>query len=161
MTDSGRGIVRLAGTARRIDLGGFEVIVHADDSDTGSAFSLIETGDTAIGSGPPLHIHRDAAESFVVLEGAYVMTVDGREQRCVAGSFILVPRGVPHTFRNDAPKSRKLNLYTPAAMVGYFDDLAAALAAGDAGASLDAIAERYAMDIVSEVPEGYLARDQH
>lgn len=151
-----QGIVRQPGTSRRIDIGGFEVLVHADAADTDGRYSLIETGDTIVGSGPPLHVHHDAIESFVVLEGAYVMTVDGVEHRCPAGSFVLVPKGAPHTFRNDAPRSRKLNLYTPAAMVGYFDDLAAALQAGDAEDVLDRIAGRYGMTFVGDVPDAYL-----
>ena len=155
---SGGGIVRTPGVARRIDVGGFEVIVHADGTDTTGAYSLIETGDTQLGSGPPMHVHRDAMESFVVLEGAYVMTVDGVEHRCEAGSFVLVPKGAPHTFRNDAPRSRKLNLYTPAAMVGYFDELAEALRAGRGEDELEAIAVRYQMDIVGSVPADYLGQ---
>lgn len=150
------GIVRGPGTSRRIDVGGFEVLVHADAADTGGQYSLIETGDTIPGSGPPLHVHHDAIESFVVLEGAYVMTVDGVEHHCPAGSFVLVPKGAPHTFRNEAPRSRKLNLYTPAAMVGYFDELAAAIQVGAAEDALDRIAERYGMTIVGSVPEAYL-----
>ncbi len=42
-------------------------------------------------------------------------------------------------------------------MVGYFDELAAAIAAGVDEAALDAIAGRYAMDVVGEVPAEYLA----
>lgn len=152
-----RGVIRLPGTARTIDLGGFEVIVHADGPDTEGAFSLIETGDTQIGSGPPLHVHRDAMESFYVLEGSYVMVIEDREVLCEAGSCIIVPQGTPHTFRNAGAKSRKLNLYTPAAMVGYFDELAAAIAAGTDEQALDALAERYAMDVVGEIPAEYLA----
>lgn len=151
------GIVRQPGSARTIDLGGFTVIVHAELGDADGAFSLIETADTAVGAGPPLHIHRDATESFYVIEGAYVMVVDGREMLCEAGSFVLVPRGAPHTFRSAAVGSRKLNLYTPAAMVGYFDELATALADGVDAAALDAIAGRYQMDVVGEVPTEYLA----
>lgn len=151
------GIVRTPGAARSIDVGGFEVIVHAETVDTDAAFSLIETAESTIGAGPPLHIHRDATESFYVIEGAYIMVVDGRETLCEAGSFVLVPRGTPHTFRSAAARSRKLNLYTPAAMVGYFDELAEAIAAGVGDAALDAIAGRYQMDVVGEVPAEYLA----
>jgi hypothetical protein len=61
-----------------------------------------------------------------------------------------------HTFRVLEPASRKLNLYTPAGMIGYFDELAAGIAAGMAEGDLDAIADRYEMDIVGPVPEGYL-----
>ena len=148
--------VLLPGEARTIDLGGFGVTVLADAASTGGAFSLIETVETAAGLGPPLHVHRDCAESFVVLAGRYEMHLDGRDFVCPAGSFVLVPAGMRHTFRNLDPDSRKLNLYTPAGMVGYFDDLAAGIAAGVDEAELDEIAGRYAMDVVGPVPEGYL-----
>ena len=55
-----------------------------------------------------------------------------------------------------AAGSRKLNLYTPAGMVGYFDELATAIPEGVHEAGLDAIAERYQMEVVGPVPEGYL-----
>lgn len=42
-------------------------------------------------------------------------------------------------------------------MVGYFDELAEAIAAETADdAALGAIAERYGMDVLGPVPEGYL-----
>jgi hypothetical protein len=84
------------------------------------------------------------------------MHVDGRSFVCPAGSFVFVPKGMVHTFRTLDGGSRKLNLYTPAAMVGYFDELAAGIAAGMSEADLDAFAGRYAMDIVGPVPETYL-----
>jgi mannose-6-phosphate isomerase-like protein (cupin superfamily) len=150
------GIVRRSGEARTIDVGGFDVVVLADDSDTGNAFSLIETREGSAGLGPPLHIHRDAAESFYVIEGEYRMHLDGRDFVCLAGSFIYIPVGMTHTFTSLTPGSRKLNLYTPAAMVGYFDELAAGIRAAMSDADLDGIAERYQMEVVGPVPEGYL-----
>jgi hypothetical protein len=55
-----------------------------------------------------------------------------------------------------AVPSRKLNLYTPAAMVGYFDDLSAELDNGvDRPERVAAIAERYGMEVVGPVPEAY------
>ena len=149
-------VVLRPGDARIIDLGGFGVTVHADGAVTGGQFSLIETGEIAAGGGPPLHIHHDCAESFVVLDGRYAMHVEEREFDCPPGSFIYVPQGMAHTFRTLEAGSRKLNLYTPAGMVGYFDELAAGIAAGMDEAGLDEIAARYAMEIVGPVPEGYL-----
>jgi mannose-6-phosphate isomerase-like protein (cupin superfamily) len=151
----GGGIVLRPGEARTIDVGGFTVSVHADGATTQGAFSLIESAEGSPG-GPPLHIHRDAAESFYVLRGEYVMHLDGRDFQCPEGSFIYVPAGMRHTFRSIAAGSRKLNLFTPAAMVGYFDDLAAAIVAGIDERGLDEIAGRYNMDVVGPIPEGYL-----
>jgi len=53
--------------------------------------------------------------------------------------------------------SRKLNLYTPAAMVVYYDELSASIEAGESdGARLDEIAALYGMEVIGPVPEGYL-----
>lgn len=153
---AGGGFVLLPGEARRIELGGFDVLVHADAADTEGSFSLIETGDPQAGLGPPLHVHRDAAESFYVIEGAYAFHLDGRDFDCPAGSFVHVPRGMQHTFASTLAGSRKLNLYTPAAMVGYFDELAAGLRSRIDDAALEAIAERFEMTVLGPPPPGYL-----
>lgn len=150
-------VVLLPGEGRPIEVGAFGVTVFADGSTTDDAFSLIETAETDPGIGPPMHIHRDCAESFYVLAGAYRMFVDDRTFECPSGSFIYVPRGMRHTFVNTAADSRKLNLYTPSAMVGYFDELAAGIRADMDESALDAIAGRFAMEVVGPIPEGYLS----
>jgi quercetin dioxygenase-like cupin family protein len=149
-------MVLVPGDARTIDIGGATILVHASSELTDNAFSLIETVETIAGSGPPVHVHRDAAESFYVLEGHYDMHLDGRDYRCPAGSFIYVPRGMPHTFLAGTVGSRKLNLYTPSAMEGYFEDLAEALRTGVDEDGLSRIAARYSMDVLGPAPEGYL-----
>ena len=153
---SGGGVVLVPGEARVVDLGGFEVVVHADGSESDGQFSLIETGERESGGGPPLHVHRDCAETFVVIAGRYAMHLGDEEFECPAGSFVYVPKGLVHTFRTLDAGSRKLNLYTPAGMVGYFDELAAGIRTGMDRADLDELAERHAMDVVGPVPEGYL-----
>ena len=144
------------GEGRAIDLGGFGMSVKATADQTNGAFSLLEASEPA-GFGPPLHIHRDAAEAFYVLEGEYVIFIEGREAICPAGSFIFIPAGIEHGFRVGAVASRKLNLYMPAAMVGYFDEIADAGRTGNMDEdALTRIAERYAMKIIGPVPEGYV-----
>jgi mannose-6-phosphate isomerase-like protein (cupin superfamily) len=153
---AGGGVVLRPDEARTIDLGGFGVTILADNDVTGGAFSLIETAETSAGMGPPLHVHRDCAESFYVIAGRYRMHLDGSDFECPAGSFVYVPLGMRHTFQSAEAGSRKLNLYTPAGMVGYFDALAAGIAEGVDEAALDVIAERFQMEVVGPVPEGYL-----
>jgi len=145
-------IVLRPGQGRPIDLGGFQMSVKATAIDTGGAFSLLEANEPP-GFGPPLHIHHDAAEAFYILDGEYVIFLEGREVSCPAGSFVFIPAGIQHGFRVGNAASRKLIFYTPAAMVGYFDDLSAAIANGDADVS--EIADRYAMEVLGPVPEGY------
>ena len=144
------------GGGRSIDLGNFAMVVKAAAADTGGAFALLEATEPA-GFGPPMHIHRDAAEAFYVLAGEYRIFLEEREIACPAGSFIYIPAGMRHGFRVGNVPSRKLNLYTPAAMVGYFDELSAAITSGDLDdARLDEIALRYEMEVVGPVPEDYL-----
>jgi mannose-6-phosphate isomerase-like protein (cupin superfamily) len=153
---TGGGLVLLPGEARTINIPRSTVSIHADDDLTGGRFSLVETEETVAGLGPPIHIHRNCAESFYVVAGRYRMHLDGQDFECPAGSFIYIPLGMRHTFQSAEAGSRKLNVYTPAAMVGYFDDFAAAIADGLDDTGLQAVAERYQMEVVGPVPEGYL-----
>jgi quercetin dioxygenase-like cupin family protein len=152
----GAAFILRPGEGRSIDLGGFRMSVKATGDETDGAFSLLEAEEPA-GFGPPLHIHRTAAEAFYVLEGEYIIFLDGQEASCRAGSFIFIPAGIPHGFRVGGVASRKLNLYTPAAMVGYFDELADLARTGDVDPEVLAqMAERHAMDVIGPVPEGYV-----
>lgn len=156
MTVVGEAIVVRPGEGRSIDLGNFSMSVKATGEETNGAFTLLEADEPA-GFGPPLHIHHDAAEAFYVLEGEYIIFLEGRELPCPAGSYIFIPAGTPHGFRVGAEASRKLNLYAPAAMVGYFDDLSEAIQAGEADPDVLAdIAARYSVEVLGPVPEGYL-----
>jgi len=144
------------GEGRSIDLGNFEMSLKATAEETAGAFTLLEAAEPP-NFGPPLHIHNNAAEAFYVLEGEYHIFLDDHEFACPAGSFIFIPAGIRHAFRVGAAHSRKLNLYTPAAMVGYFDQLSAAIKDGDADSGrLDEIARRHGMEVIGPVPEGYL-----
>jgi glyoxylate utilization-related uncharacterized protein len=114
--------------------------------------------DEPAGFGPPLHIHDDAGEAFYVLEGEYVIFLEHEEHRCPAGSFIYIPAGVEHGFRVGASRSRKLNIYVPAAMEGYFEALASATADDTSltDEQLGALATAHSMRVTGPVPEGYL-----
>jgi mannose-6-phosphate isomerase-like protein (cupin superfamily) len=152
---SARPIILRPGEGRSIDLGAFHMTVKATGDETGRAFSLLEA-DEPPGFGPPLHVHHNAAEAFYVLKGEYIIFIDGKEIPCPTGSFIFIPAGMAHGFRVGAEPSRKLNLYAPAAMIGYFDELSAAIAGGNADPdALSEIAARYAMEVTGPVPEGY------
>jgi quercetin dioxygenase-like cupin family protein len=144
------------GEGRSIDLGTFAMSLKATNEQTGGAFTLLEATEPP-DFGPPMHIHSNAAEAFYVLEGEYRIFVEAQEFPCPAGSFIYIPAGITHGFRVGSVQSRKLNLYSPAAMVDYFDELSDAIRRGDADPErLDAIALAYGMEVVGPVPEGYL-----
>jgi len=156
MTNGSEAYVHAPGEGRPIDLGSFAMTLKASAEDTGGIFSLLEAEEPP-GFGPPLHIHHDAAEAFYVLEGEYVMFLEERAVTCPAGSFIFIPAGMRHGFKVGDVPSRKLNFYFPAAMVGYFDELSAAVVDGVADESLlDDVARRHKMEVVGPIPESYL-----
>lgn len=68
-------------------------------------------------SSPPLHVHHDADEAWLVLDGALTFRVQDDEHHAEAGSFVWAPRGLAHTFRVDSPTARVLGLALP----GGFD----------------------------------------
>ena len=102
----GKAFVLPPGEGRAIDLGGFSVSVKAGADDTDGAFSLLEA-DEPPGFGPPLHIHHNAAETFYVLAGEYLIYLEEHEVSCPVGSFIYIPAGMRHGFRVGSAPGRK------------------------------------------------------
>ena len=67
------------------------------------------------GEGPDVHTHRDEDDAFYVLQGELTFIVDGAEVVARAGTFVLVPPGVAHTFTNRGDiEARFLNVHAPA-----------------------------------------------
>lgn len=146
------------GQSRHIDLGQSGVEVLATSAQTSGEFTLLQTQSEPAAFGPPLHLHRDAAEAFYVLEGEYLMYIEDQQTLCPAGTFVYVPRSTPHTFKVvSAGPGKKLNLFTPAAMTEYFEDLANAQASGSVTPELlNEIAERSHMEVLGPIPDSYL-----
>jgi mannose-6-phosphate isomerase-like protein (cupin superfamily) len=94
--------------------------LKATAESTGGAFGLVEAVAPA-GSSPPLHVHHREDESFWVLEGSFSVRCGDRTFSAGPGSFIFLPRGVPHTFvvEGNAP-ARLLSLCTPGGFEQYF-----------------------------------------
>jgi mannose-6-phosphate isomerase-like protein (cupin superfamily) len=65
--------------------------------------------------GPESHVHADEDDAFYILEGELTFELDEGDVAAPAGTFVLVPPGVNHTFRNalDRP-TRVLNIHAPA-----------------------------------------------
>jgi mannose-6-phosphate isomerase-like protein (cupin superfamily) len=153
---AGRPLVLGPGGGRTIELGNFAMSLKADTPETGGLFTLLEATEPA-NFGPPMHIHTNCGEAFYVLEGEYRIFIEDEEHRCPTGSFVFVPQGMRHGFRVGEQPSRKLNIYLPGAMVGYFDALSEAIAEGAADDErLAKIADDAGMHVVGPVPEGYL-----
>ena len=96
--------------------------VKATAGSTGGAFGLLESA-MAPGFSPPLHVHHREDEAFYVLEGELTMRCGDRTFQAAAGSFVFLPRDVPHSFvvEGDRP-ARMLTLLTPGGGEGFFID---------------------------------------
>jgi quercetin dioxygenase-like cupin family protein len=91
---------------------------------TGGSLTAFENV-IAPGDGPPLHRHQDEDEAWYVLEGALRFRLDAQLADAPAGTFVFVPRGVPHCFQNAGEQpARVLILFTPSGMERFFDRFA-------------------------------------
>ena len=96
--------------------------VKATAEATGGAYGLLESW-IAPGSSPPLHIHRREDEAFWVLDGEATFRVGERTFSGGPGTFVFLPRDVPHTFvaEGDEPL-HMLTLLSPGGGEGFFVD---------------------------------------
>lgn len=92
--------------------------------DTGGALAVLAYEGRARG-GPPLHLHHDQDEVFIVQEGRYQFQCGHERMELAAGDTIFLPRGVPHTFCQTSERGRLLYMFTPAGdMEAFFAALA-------------------------------------
>jgi mannose-6-phosphate isomerase-like protein (cupin superfamily) len=61
------------------------------------------------------HVHADEDDAFYIIEGEMIFTFGDDEVPAPPGTFVLVPPGVEHGFRNDQTRPvRMLNIHAPA-----------------------------------------------
>lgn len=101
---------------------GNRMVVKAGAETTGGGFGLVESWIPA-GSSPPLHVHHREDESFWVLEGRIRFHCDGEDVEAGPGSFVFLPRDVPHTFVVEGGETAHiLTLLTPGGGERFFLD---------------------------------------
>jgi quercetin dioxygenase-like cupin family protein len=70
------------------------------------------------GAATPMHVHRDADETFYVVAGEVSVFVGDARHDLVAGDFAFGPRGVPHAFVVTSDEVEMLITYGPAGAEG-------------------------------------------
>jgi mannose-6-phosphate isomerase-like protein (cupin superfamily) len=82
-------------------------------------------------AGPPAHIHHDFDEAIYVLSGALTMTRGRTDpEPAPAGTLILAPRGIRHTFANPTDEPvRVLGVWSPASALSFMEEIGAAFPA--------------------------------
>jgi mannose-6-phosphate isomerase-like protein (cupin superfamily) len=142
-----------AGEGQPLRLGDVQMVVKEDGSHTRETLGLAECEDPPQGrTTPPPHIHHAHEEGFYVLEGELEFVVGTETVRAGPGTFVMVPIGVAHTFRNPtAQPARFLATVTPRRYLHYFEELSQ-LWRASAAPSRQQVAElmaRYDTEVVS------------
>jgi len=103
-------VVVTPGTGRRVS--NVEFLALSEDT---PRFNLALITIAAGRHGPEAHVHDAEDDSFYVLDDEMTFLVGDDEIPAPAGTFVLVPPGVLHTFvnRTDHPV-RMLNIHAPA-----------------------------------------------
>ncbi|HJR26045.1 MAG TPA: quercetin 2,3-dioxygenase [Acidimicrobiales bacterium] len=116
-----------AGEARWV-LGELDTVKATADQ-TGGLFGCKETV-APKGSGPPLHVHEHEDEACYLLEGEITFFVGDETISASAGSWVYLPRGIPHTLRVESDEARSLWLTVPGAFESFFVEAFPVAAAG-------------------------------
>ncbi len=96
----------------------------ATSGDTGGAYALVEVTATPGLPGPPPHIYHNEDEAFYVLEGEVELNVEGNLSTVGPGSFVNIPKGTLHTYRNaGTTHARFVVLLTPGGFEGFFEEV--------------------------------------
>ena len=92
-------------------LGNVEFLARSADTPRFN-FAIIEI---AAGRELEPHVHEREDDAFYILEGEMTFVLEDREVSAGPGTFVLVPPGVEHAFRNDGEVPvRMLNIHAPA-----------------------------------------------
>jgi mannose-6-phosphate isomerase-like protein (cupin superfamily) len=61
------------------------------------------------------HVHKQEDDAFYIIEGEMTFVIGDEDVPAPPGTFVLVPPGVEHAFRNDgATPVRMFNIHAPA-----------------------------------------------
>lgn len=122
-TGSAGAFTRGATEGRAFWFLGTLVRITATGADTNGAFTLLEQLAPA-GFGPPLHVHHVEDEAFYLLEGHATFYCGGQELAAGPGTYVFLPKGVPHAFRvSDAGPARLLQWTLPAGFDAFVEEL--------------------------------------
>jgi quercetin dioxygenase-like cupin family protein len=119
--------------------------VKASIGSTGGAFTMIES---LTGGGAPWHVHTREDEYFYVVDGEIVVWCGKEEFYAGPGSFVFLPRGIPHAWDvKSATKATVLMMTVPAMLEEFLREFH--LATAD---QRSAIAEKYGITFFAGRP---------
>ncbi len=92
---------------------GGRITVKTAGTETGNAFSQIETDDPR-GTATPLHLHHNEDETFYVLAGEVTFVVGDDRIDLSEGDYLFAPRDIAHGYIVRSERARMLVTATPA-----------------------------------------------
>lgn len=94
----------------------------ATGNDTDGAYFLVEAT-VPPGGGPPPHIQTREEEAFYILEGELTFYSENGAIEARPGTYLNIPKGAKHSFRNNTDKPAKmLFFFAPASVEKLFDE---------------------------------------
>lgn len=100
-------------------------LCKATKQDTGGVFSFFVSTVPA-GEGVPIHTHLAEDEAYYILEGTFEIydTTNGSTLTVGPESYVYVPRGINHGFRNvGSDTGRMILIITPGGLEGFFEGI--------------------------------------
>jgi len=120
------------GAGKAIKLPGVTAVFKVvNDRKPGDFVVLEVTADPSF-AGPGPHVHDTYEELFYVLDGEFDFFLDSEVRRVGPGSFVNVPPGVMHDYRNHGTgPARFLGIACPAGLDRYFEEIRDLIGAGN------------------------------
>jgi quercetin dioxygenase-like cupin family protein len=116
---------QMAQYSRRAEVGssvwyvGCMFTVLANARETGGRFGLVESLSPK-GTEPPRHVHSREDEAFYLLEGEITFYIGEETHEATPGTFVVAPRGVPHSYTFETEEIRMLVLLAPGGFEEFF-----------------------------------------
>jgi quercetin dioxygenase-like cupin family protein len=106
-----------------VSLGGLDITFKIISDQTGGALAICETA-VEPGRLIPAHLHDTEDEFSYVIDGRIGVLIGVQEFTADAGSWVIKPRGIPHTFWNPGPhNARTIEIITPAGFENFFREI--------------------------------------
>jgi len=127
---------------------GFDASVKASRNSTGGVFTMIESHTRG---GAPWHVHSREDEFLYVVTGALTVSCGREVVRAEQGSFVFLPRGVPHAWDVASEgKANVLMMTVPAMLEEFLREFHAASGQD----SRDRVAEKYRIRFLPSTDSG-------
>jgi len=119
MTSASEHYAIADGEAEAIWFLGTLALIKGVGSQTGNVLATVEFTHPP-GFATPLHVHHHADEAFYVLAGTMRGVCRDQEWGATTGSFVWLPRGIPHGYAVDGDEQlRTLAITSPAGFDGF------------------------------------------